>query len=85
MDCAAGIIEHMNADHADALSAIAKRFANLDAVEATMVAVDRLGFVVRVRTNEGMKGARIQFPEPVRSRDDARRVLVSMTREARSS
>lgn len=84
VDFAAGIIEHMNADHGDALRAIAKRFAGLDAQEATMVACDRLGFVVRVRTNEGMKGARIPFPEPVRSRDDARRVLVSMTKEARS-
>ena len=85
VDCAAGIVEHMNADHADALRTIAKRFANLDALDATMLSVDRLGFIVRVRTNEGMKGARIQFPELVRSRDDARRVLVSMTREARSS
>jgi DNA-binding MarR family transcriptional regulator len=31
-----------------------------------------------------MKGARIPFAEPVRSRDDARRVLVSMTKEARA-
>jgi putative heme iron utilization protein len=84
VDCAPGIIEHMNEDHADALRAIAKRFAGLEALDAVMVSCDRLGFVVRVRTSEGMKGARIQFPEPVRSRDDARRVLVSMTREARS-
>jgi len=83
VDCAAGIIEHMNADHADALRAIARRFAGLDAQEATMVSCDRLGFVVRVRTNEGMKGARIAFTEPVRSREDARRVLVEMTRLSR--
>ena len=73
----------MNADHADALRAIAHHFAKLDAEEATMVSVDRLGFVVRARTKEGMKGARIQFPEPVTTREDARRVLVAMTREAR--
>jgi heme iron utilization protein len=80
---AAGILEHMNADHADALRAITRHFAGLAAEEATMVSCDRLGFVVRARTNEGMKGARIQFPEPVRTREDARRVLVAMTREAR--
>ena len=80
---AAGILEHMNADHADALRSIAGHFAGLDAEEATMVSVDRLGFVVRARTKEGMKGARIQFPEEVRSREDARRVLVAMTRETR--
>jgi len=83
-DAAPGIIEHMNADHADALRAITRHFGKLEAEEATMVSCDRLGFVVRVRTNEGMKGARIAFPEPVRSRDDARRVLVEMTRLSRT-
>lgn len=82
---AAGILEHMNADHADALRAIARHYANLDAEEATMVSCDRLGFVVRARTAEGMKGARIVFPEDVRTREDARRVLVQMTVAARSS
>jgi putative heme iron utilization protein len=80
---AAGIIEHMNADHADALRQITRHFANLDAEEATMVSCDRLGFVVRVRTVEGMKGARIQFPEPVTSREQARKVMVAMTKQAR--
>jgi putative heme iron utilization protein len=83
LDCAAGIIEHMNADHGESLRNITRHFANLDAEEATMVSCDRLGFVVRARTASGMKGARIAFPEPVESRDAARRVLVAMTRAAR--
>lgn len=83
MDAAPHILSHMNADHADALRAIAKHFGGLEAEEATMVAVDRLGFTIRARTAEGMKGARIAFPEEVRTRDDARSVLVAMTREAR--
>ncbi len=80
---AAGIMDHMNAEHADALREIARHFAGLDAEEATMVACDRLGFVVRARTAQGMKGARIPFPREVRSSDQAREVLVAMTREAR--
>lgn len=80
---AAGILEHMNADHADALRHITRHFGGLDAEEATMVSCDRLGFVVRARTAEGMKGARIQFPEPVTTREQARTVLVAMTRAAR--
>lgn len=84
VDAAADIIEHMNADHAEALRAIARHFAGLEAEEATMVSCDRLGFVVRARTAEGMKGARIRFPEEVRSREDARRVMVAMTRAARA-
>jgi putative heme iron utilization protein len=82
-DDSAQILEHMNADHGEALRAIARHFGGLDAEEATMVSCDRLGFVVRARTAEGMKGARIAFPEEVRTREDARRVLVAMTREAR--
>ena len=82
-DTAAGILDHMNRDHADALREITRHFGNLEAQEATMVSVDRLGFVVRARTGEGMKGVRIAFPEEVRSPEDARRVLVGMVRAAR--
>lgn len=81
---AAGIIEHMNRDHADSLRQITVHFGEVvDAEEATMVSVDRLGFVVRARTSGGMKGLRINFSEPARSREDARRILVAMTRQAR--
>jgi putative heme iron utilization protein len=80
---AAGIIQHMNADHAEALREITRHFGNLDAESVTMVACDRLGFVVRARTQEGMKGLRIAFPEEVRSAADARRVLVGMVKASR--
>jgi hypothetical protein len=82
-DAAAGIMEHMNRDHADALRDITRRFGGLDALDATIVSCDRLGFVVRVRTAEGMKGTRIAFTEPVASREDARRVFVAMTKQSR--
>jgi putative heme iron utilization protein len=79
----AGIIEHMNRDHAEALRNITRRFGGLEPLESQMVSCDRLGFVVRVKTAEGMKGTRIAFPEEVRSSEDARRVLVAMARESR--
>jgi putative heme iron utilization protein len=83
-DVGAGIIEHMNRDHAEALREITRHFGNLAAEEASMVSVDRLGFTVRARTAEGMKGLRIAFAEEVRSAEEARRVLVAMVRTARS-
>ena len=83
-EAAARIIEHMNRDHADALREIVRHFGGLEAEEATMVSCDRLGFVVRARTSEGMKGRRIAFTEEVRSAEDARRVLVAMVRIART-
>lgn len=82
-DLSAGIMEHMNHDHGEALRDIARHFGGLDGEEATMMACDRLGFVLRVRTAQGVKGTRIAFPQEVRSSDDARRVLVTMTKEAR--
>lgn len=82
-DAAGGIIEHMNRDHAEALREITRHFAGVEAEEAAMVACDRLGFVVRARTGEGMTGRRIAFAEEVRSAEEARRVLVAMVKTAR--
>jgi heme iron utilization protein len=39
----AGIIQHMNADHKDALVMLARTFAHIDSTEATMTAVERRG------------------------------------------
>jgi heme iron utilization protein len=82
-DAAAGIIEHMNADHKDALLVLAKVFAGIECREAAMTAVDRLGFHVRLKTAEGMKGARIAFLREVRDPAQARKVLVEMVQQAR--
>jgi putative heme iron utilization protein len=82
-DAAAGIIEHMNADHKDALILLGKVFAGIESQEAAMTAVDRLGFHVRLKTSEGMKGARIAFLREVRDPGQARKVLVEMVQQAR--
>src|SRR5215510_13408548 len=82
-DVATGIIEHMNQDHADALRLFCRVYANLEAEEAVMTAVDRLGFRMRVRTGERLQGVRLAFPHEVRSAQEARTVLVAMVREAR--
>ena len=65
-DSAIGIIQHMNADHADALILLAKAFAGIEAQEAAMTSVDRLGFRVRLKTPDGASGARIAFVREVR-------------------
>jgi hypothetical protein len=48
-----------------------------------MTSVDRLGFHVRLKTQEGMRGARIAFLREVSSPAEAREVLVDMTAQAR--
>lgn len=79
-DSMAAIIQHMNADHKDSLVLLARKFAGIEAQEATMTAVDRLGFNLRMKTQEGMKGARIAFPREVRNSGEARNGLVEMVR-----
>jgi putative heme iron utilization protein len=82
-DAMAGILEHMNADHRDSLLLLAAKFAGIEAQEAAMTAVDRLGFHVRLKTREGIRGSRIAFPREVRSSAETRTVLVEMVRSAR--
>ncbi len=83
-DSMAGIIQHMNADHSEALVLLASKFAGIESQEATMTAVDRLGFHVRLKTPEGIRGARIAFPREATSSETTRTILVEMVRQARS-
>ncbi len=81
-EAASGILAHMNADHVDSMILLARRHAQLDATEATMTSVDRLGFSLRLKTSEGMKGARINFLREVATPQETRKVLVEMVRQA---
>lgn len=83
-DAAAGILEHMNRDHPDALVTFARVLAGAPADEASMVAVDRLGFKLRLRRGERLWSARIAFPREVTTADETRQVLIEMLKEARS-
>ena len=49
-----------------------------------MTAVDRLGFHVRLKTQDGMRGARIAFLREVSNPAETRGVLVEMVQHARS-
>src|SRR6202035_2682705 len=84
-EAAPGIIQHMNVDHADALRLIARRFAGEAADEASMTAVDRLGFHLRLKAGGRVHGRRVAFLQEVRSSDAARVALVEMARQARST
>jgi putative heme iron utilization protein len=83
-DAAAGILEHMNRDHADALLTLARARAGLEADEASMVAVDRLGFKLRVRSGERLTSARLAFPREVTTPEMTRAALIEMLNDARA-
>lgn len=82
-DAAEGILQHMNADHQDALILLARVHAGIEAQEAVMTSVDRLGFHVRMKTEDGMKGVRIGFLREVMDANETRKVLVEMVQQAR--
>ena len=79
------IIRHMNADHKDALILLAKQYAGIEAQEAEMTSVDRLGFHLRSKTQDGLKGTRIAFLREVRDPDQTREVFIEMVRQARQA
>jgi heme oxygenase (biliverdin-IX-beta and delta-forming) len=87
-DVSESILQHMNEDHAAALLAYLRARGSEPAGgeppdEATMVAVDRLGFKVRLRTGERVHGARIPFPHEVTTAEQCRAAFIEMFRGAR--
>jgi len=82
-DSAAEIIQHMNADHEDALTLLARAYAGIESREAEITSVDRLGFQVRLKTKDGMRGARIAFLREVSSPVETREVFIEMMKRAR--
>jgi heme iron utilization protein len=83
MNAAPGILAHMNTDHVDAMILLARTHAGLEANEVEMTSVDRLGFTLRLKTSDGMKGVRINFLREVATPEDTRKVLVEMVRQAK--
>ena len=82
-EVAPGILAHMNADHVDSMILLAHSYAQIEAKEATMTSVDRLGFSLRLKTKEGIKGARINFLREVVTAQEARKVLIEMVEQIR--
>ena len=75
-----GVLEHMNADHADALEAIANH-AGAGEGAYRMIGCDPEGFDLL-----GPRGrARIPFPKLVDNLGDCRTTLVDMTNQARKA
>jgi len=82
---ARAILDHMNQDHADALPLYLRAFSSVSEVlRAEMSSIDRLGFELSVMTAQGTQTVRLPFHEPIASKNDARKALVGLLREARS-
>ena len=74
------IIRNMNVDHGDALRRLAGHYIGEVPDEASLTAVDRLGFHLRLKTGDRVHGRRIAFPREVKDRTEARAALIEMVR-----
>lgn len=83
-DAARSIIDHMNEDHTEALLILARCEGIEGAEEVRMTSVDRLGYHLRVRTDQGMRGLRIAFPTEAREPARVRELLVAQVKKART-
>ncbi len=85
-DVSESVLQHVNGDHAGALLAYLRGRGGDSPEgapppdEATMVAVDRLGFKVRLRTGERVHGIRVPFPHEVTTAEECGEALIEMFR-----
>lgn len=83
---AAGAIEHLNADHADALAEAARALGGYpDTVEAVCTGVDRYGLDLKVNTPRGTAYTRTGFGRRLNSFDELRSATVDLVHRARRS
>jgi putative heme iron utilization protein len=83
---AASAIEHLNADHTDALSAMARALGGFpDADAALCTGADRYGLDFKVTTSRGIAYTRVGFADPIDSIDELRAATVELVRRARAS
>lgn len=77
-------VAHMNADHLDALVAIAQAYGSVPhATSARIVAMDDAGMDLEVQVEDGAtRHTRVPFNPPITD-ETARQRLVEMTRKAR--
>jgi putative heme iron utilization protein len=83
---AAGAIAHLNADHAEALVAMAKTLGGYpDTTAATCTGADRYGLDLRIITNRGVAYPRIGYAAPIDSIDELRSATVELAQRARNA
>jgi putative heme iron utilization protein len=81
---AAGAIEHLNADHAEALALMAKTLGGYpDTVAATCTGADRYGLDLKITTARGVAYPRVGYAERIDSQDQLPSATAELTRRAR--
>lgn len=76
----AGILEHMNADHAENLKAYCLHYHQIKTDTVEMIGIDSLGFDVRIDSEAIL---RFNFEAPISNAHEARTALVHMAKACR--
>ncbi|MCP9274675.1 HugZ family pyridoxamine 5'-phosphate oxidase [Mycolicibacterium arenosum] len=80
----AGAVEHLNADHADALAAMARTLGGYpDTVSALCTGADRYGLDLKVTAERGIAYTRVGYAAPIDSLGELRKAAVELTHRAR--
>ena len=79
------MIDHMNADHADANLMYVKVYGHLwEATAARMLRLDKAGMDLEVTSAAGLQRLRLPFDHRLQDEKDAERTLVAMARHAQA-
>jgi hypothetical protein len=79
---ASRLIRELNTDQSETLLLLARALGDTEAKEATVTALDRFGFHLRLTIPGQMQGGRVAFPAPVRNELEVRAGLAGLARKA---
>jgi putative heme iron utilization protein len=81
-DEASSLMREINTEQAETLLLLARVYGNAEARQATVTALDRLGFHLRITTPGRMQGGRLAFTSPVRNASEVRAGLAGLAAQA---
>jgi len=77
-DASSNLIREFNTEQSETLLLLARALGDVDAQQATMTALDRFGFHLRLTTPGRMQGGRVAFTSPVRNESEVRTSLAGL-------
>jgi len=81
-DEVSSLIREINTEQAETLLLLARVFGNVEAQQASVTALDRLGFHLRITAPGRMQGGRVAFSSPVRNASEVRAGLAGLAAQA---
>ena len=79
---ASSLMDEINTEQAETLLLLARVFGKVEVQQATVTALDRLGFHLRITTPGRMQGGRVAFTSPVRNASEVRAGLAGLATQA---